>query len=332
MPGKKAAFNVIVIAISIALAAYLLSLVGAGDLVRILSSIRLAYLIPCALLYAASNLFKSMRLRVLIGERLPITRLFSISAAHNLFNQFMPARSGELSLIIMLRRYEGIKTGRGIAVLLMARVFDFLALAALFCLAVLSAGALVPGLLSGVLAVTAFVSVITAALLLLVFRGRLFLSLLGKAMDATGLARFRFAKYLFRKASETVDAFGSMRLRKTIPASAGLTAVIWACMFLSYLLLVGAFGLQIGPGQTMVLTFVMMSLPLLPVYGAGGFGTTEAAVAIVLMAYGFPQAQAVAAGFGMHIILLLLIVAIGLLGLATVGRGRGRPTDHDSPA
>ncbi|MFT7463301.1 MAG: uncharacterized membrane protein YbhN (UPF0104 family) [Pseudohongiellaceae bacterium] len=74
--------------------------------------------------YALSYVGRAARLSLLLPGQLPLLRLFSISARHNLFNLVLPLRSGEASLPLMLRNECGRPLAEGTAALVVARVLD----------------------------------------------------------------------------------------------------------------------------------------------------------------------------------------------------------------
>lgn len=74
--------------------------------------------------YATSYVGRAARLALLLPGHLPLLRLFSISARHNLFNLVLPLRSGEASLPLMLRNECDRPLAEGAAALVVARVLD----------------------------------------------------------------------------------------------------------------------------------------------------------------------------------------------------------------
>lgn len=78
------------------------------------------------LAYAASYVGRAARLSLLLPGQLPLLRLVSISARHNLFNLVLPFRSGEASLPIMLHNEGDRPLAEGTAALVVARVLDLM--------------------------------------------------------------------------------------------------------------------------------------------------------------------------------------------------------------
>ena len=107
-----------------------LSGVRAADLAALLRRSRLEPVAWGLAAYTASYLFRSLRFRTLLGEEAPrLPHLFCVVAVHNLLNQVLPVRTGELSYVVLLRNRFHVASAAGVATLAAARALDALALA-----------------------------------------------------------------------------------------------------------------------------------------------------------------------------------------------------------
>ena len=81
---------------------------------------------------------RSQRFRILLPaeRRLPGPAMFAIGAAHNLAAYVLPAKTGELTLVMYLRSYGGVPTACGLAALFVSRLLDLATLC--FCLSIAS--------------------------------------------------------------------------------------------------------------------------------------------------------------------------------------------------
>lgn len=78
--------------------------------------------------YGAVYFVVAMRWRLLLMPQAPLgaslPRLFAISALHNFYNLALPARTGELTILLLAQRHLGTTKAHAGAGLLLARLFD----------------------------------------------------------------------------------------------------------------------------------------------------------------------------------------------------------------
>ncbi|MCX6707356.1 MAG: lysylphosphatidylglycerol synthase transmembrane domain-containing protein, partial [Candidatus Woesearchaeota archaeon] len=122
--------------ITIALLYFLISNVSVSSIIMTLSRMSWMIILAGFLLYIASYFFRALRFWLLLDRRIPLKRLFSITAVHNLVNSILPARTGELSYVYLVKNTKKAKATEGIATLVVARVFDFLSVAMIFFLSI----------------------------------------------------------------------------------------------------------------------------------------------------------------------------------------------------
>ncbi len=134
---KKRLAKLSAVVISVALVAILLLQIQIGDIITTLADIDPLYLIVGFVLYACSYFFRALRFQVLLNGEVGIRNLFNIVCVQNMANNILPARTGELSYIYLLKKLHNITTGEGFATLLVARVFDFFAISLLFFISAL---------------------------------------------------------------------------------------------------------------------------------------------------------------------------------------------------
>ena len=87
-----------------------------------------------AAFYLFTYVVLAFRWRVIFGERdvqvfrPSLTSLFALAAAHNLYSNVLPARTGDISIVYLAKKYLDIDTSKGMASLILARAFDFIVL------------------------------------------------------------------------------------------------------------------------------------------------------------------------------------------------------------
>ncbi|NAS89698.1 hypothetical protein C4E24_08220 [ANME-1 cluster archaeon AG-394-G21] len=130
MKGKIAKISAVVI--TIVLAAVLLSQIEVNEVITTLASVDPLHVIAGFVLYTCSYFLRAFRFHILVNKKVKIRDLFNIVCVHNMLNNILPARTGELSYIYLLKKLHNKKTGEGIATLFVARVFDFITISLLF--------------------------------------------------------------------------------------------------------------------------------------------------------------------------------------------------------
>jgi uncharacterized membrane protein YbhN (UPF0104 family) len=241
------------------------------------------------------------------GRFLPCLRL---TLQHNLFNNLLPARSGELSFPLLMRRYFGVPPLRSTTALVWFRMLDLHTLIGL---------ALVAGLLSpGGVRWTAALLIpwLPAPWLLYRLSDRL------RARVPEG-ARSRPAR-LLRALLEALP-----RDRAAFRRDWGWTCAIW-------IVKLGAFAWVLGlflplPAAAAVWGAMAGDLTsVLPVHGVAGAGTYEAGVVAGLLPFGIAAQPALQAAVNLHIFLLGATLLGGALGLVIDGRARApRPAESE---
>jgi len=282
------------------------------------------------LAWALQNLLRAWRFRLLVSSRpVPMARMFSIVNVQNLLATLTPGRAGEISYVVLLRSEGQVPSVEGLAGLVVARAFDFVAGSGIVLACIWAARSRMPasggGLLVSALAIFGLSLVAILTLAWLTAGG---VRLLQGLIRWSRLDRFALARKLAGSAEDVHHHIVRMHRRGTVARLIGSTIAIWV---VSYgVSLIWIFGLDLPVDFTAAL-FVSAVAGLavsLPVQGVAGLGTTEAGWAIPLILLGVPREGAIAAGFCFHALALLYLAALaggGMLHLYLDGRTRAKP-------
>lgn len=223
---------------------------------------------------------------------------------NNVINLMLPARTGEASFPVLLRRWFGVTLGRGAGTLVWLRLVDLTVLVVL-ALAVLGRVAF-PALPIGAV-VALCVAGLVAPLVALPIRARADRLLAGRSGKIAGLLRKVFDGIPSQKSHVLVDlglAWTSWGLKL-----AALAVVFAQLADLSLTdALIGAIGGDVSTG--------------LPIHAPGGFGTYEAGVVALVAVVGDTGPALLAAAVNLH----LLVLGIALLGGAYAWLAQPRRT------
>lgn len=299
--------------ISLALVWFLLSRIELSDIPQVLAAINPYVLIVLLFLYGAIYVLQSLRFHLLLERRIGIRDLFAITCVHTLTNNILPARTGELSYIYLVKKY-GLGSGQGIASLITARVLDLFVVALLFSLSSSMIGKTTHSFQTLVTTITLGSALLVSLLTGIIILREKVLREFNRATRAARLDKLSPVQYISRKLDETVDSFNQMNQRSTVKAGA-LTLILWSLTYVILYVLSRELGITLRIHE-LIFTFTLLTLSnVLPIRSIAGFGIVEGVWAFALINFNIPENTAIATGFGIHLIVLGYQIAFGLYGL-----------------
>ncbi|HRD68185.1 MAG TPA: lysylphosphatidylglycerol synthase domain-containing protein [Candidatus Competibacter sp.] len=259
-----------------------------------------------ALLTLSSYAARALRLYdyFLPATRGSFTGCFKLTLLHNLFNNLLPMRTGEVSFPVLMSRYFAIPLGRSLAALLWFRLMDLHALAAVALAAVGTHW--LSGWSVGLLAV----AWLSLPWWLFRLQPVSTLAKFGQRLPPRWRARLAGAR---DGLPQTPATFWRAWFWTLLNWLVKLVVFAWILQLLAPLPAAAAFLGAIGGDLTSVL----------PVHGVAGAGTYEAGVVAALLPFGVPAAAALAAAVNLHLF---------MLGLSLVGGALALLLRHELPA
>ncbi|MBN2662351.1 MAG: flippase-like domain-containing protein, partial [Bacteroidales bacterium] len=121
----KIGFSVIIFIFSIFL---IVKLVDFKFFWESLKHLKIEFLIFAIASLLVSYFFRVMRYEQLLNIKNKRKKLFSVSAIHYFLNKILPARSGEISFPLLLKKHLNYNYTNGISILFFARILDFFAM------------------------------------------------------------------------------------------------------------------------------------------------------------------------------------------------------------
>ena len=310
MKGKLVKLSAV--AITIVLVAILLSQIQIGDVITTIAGIDPLYLIAGFVLYTCSYFFRALRFYVLLNKEVRLRDLFNIVCVHNMVNNILPARTGELSYIYLLKKLHNKKAGEGIATLVVVRVSDFIAISALFFVSCLLMARDLPGIVITVIWTIAFSLVLVISVSVVsVYFGEKITKIVEKINIRLNLDKFRIIQFLANKGVEVKESFRRMQSKKVVFCCLLLSVPIWSSMYAMVYVLLNGMGLNLIIWLVIVGMTLLMLLNFLPVQGIGKFGTYEGAWAVIFIPLGLSKEIAITSGFSVHIITIVFFMILG---------------------
>jgi len=222
---------------------------------------------------------------------------------HNLLNNLLPMRTGELSFPVLMSRYFAVPTLRSMPALLWFRLLDLHSL--------------------GIFALLAFQGMLWSwqwSLIAVV----LWLPLPWLAFHFSG----RWRRWLSHQDRGPLQQLAG-RLLLGLPQKPASFWRSWAWTLINWLVKLGAFAwvlrlfIDIGYPAALLGTIAGDLTSVLPIHGVAGAGTYEAGVVAGLLPYGVAAQPALAAAVNLHLFLLGSTLAGGAISLFIRGRRHG---------
>ncbi len=309
--------KIILITITAVLVAILLSQIKIRDIFTTISTIPPHWILIGFVLYIFSYFFRALRFNVLLARKVSVKDLFAIVSVHNMMNNILPARTGELSYVYLLKK-KNIPTGEGIATLMIARLFDFIAISIFFFISVLFIKELPEVISTVLLIIAAFLVLLVLILISLAYHGDKFMGTIDKTAIKLNLNKINVINFLIKKGEETTENFGILRSKKTILFIFLFSVLIWCSLYPIVYVLLTEMGVDLSIWKVIVGSTFPVFVILLPIQSLGGFGTFEGAWTIAFMSLGVSKEIAIASGFGFHIIASVYFLILGGYGLLKV--------------
>ena len=316
--NHKTSIKISAVGITIALVAILLSQIEVSDVITKLAGIGPVYLIAGFVLYICSYFFRALRFHILLNKKVGLRDLFNIVCVHNMVNNILPARTGELSYIYLLKKLHGRKTGEGIATLFVARVFDFISISFLFFISALMIRDLSDIVSKIIWAIVGLLLFVILLFLALVFYDEVFIDIIRRFANRIGALRFSLVRYLLRKGDETVQSFKLMKSKKLFCYVFVTSIIIWCFQYSMLYILTNAMNINLSFFEVLFGSTFAIFTTVLPIQGIGGFGTIEGGWTVGFIAVGLTKEAAISSGFAYHIIIWIYFLLLGLIGFISI--------------
>jgi uncharacterized protein (TIRG00374 family) len=305
--------RVLSIILTMIVVVFLLAQISLRDVVDLLANISYRWMAIGGLFYFITNVGRALRLQMLLPNQVTrFHKLLPVVIAQSMFNNVLPARAGELSLVYLLRKHEAVPLGQGGVALIVARISDYLAVAAIFIVAALLSLESLPQHANGIIWIVMGVMLLTVVMLpVLAWGGRPGLFIMQRMFDWFGLTSHRAVKFSVAKLHEAIKAFEAIHSRGRYLSIFIWSLCIWGTTFAWFYAFLRGIGIQTAPLKTIVgATFAVLSKAI-PFISVGGLGAHEAGWTIGFVLVGLDKTVAISSGFAVNILTLLTSIVMG---------------------
>jgi uncharacterized membrane protein YbhN (UPF0104 family) len=326
---KKILFSIISVGLTASLVCYVISQNRDTEWRQIIIRLNPALIISYLVLYGMGLLFRTTRYHLLLkSSKTPVLPSFwnlaLVTSVRNMLVDFLPARTGSLSYIVLLNRAFKVDLSPCLTSFTYAFLYDTLAMGPLLALAIL-AEMLVsqknyPWL--WVLALT-----ILAVVLTLIFSLNRLMEWFSRWYDRVSnqWPNSGWLKKVDPHIRDLCQSISTIQQGHIFWPTLGLSCLIRAVKyFYLYLLLSAVLGALVGHQVPLPFWVVLLGLVAseasagLPVSGIMGFGIYEGVLGAVLSTQGIPPSQAVLVSFAMHFFTQIVDYSLGGASLLVI--------------
>jgi uncharacterized protein (TIRG00374 family) len=284
----------------------------------VLSHLNLGWLITALLIFLINYLLRTIRLSLLINSpRVSFQKLWVVTSLYGFFNYVMPARSGELSLLYLLKSKLEIPFSKSSAVLAISRALDF-SIVAMFVpiFLIFYWKRLSPSFIQIMILFFGLFFLLILVFLFILRFGDLISNRIA-AHSNSDKQNSGFGKLLSRLwnlFSIMLDYIRLINLQRKYRSLTIITLIIWLSVFTNFYLIILSMGYQLKFLQILVISFIMVPASLLPFQGFANIGIHELGWVAAFGLFGYARDISIVVAVGSHAILLTFVIFLGLSG------------------
>jgi len=280
------AINVaVVVGFGIFLVYYLLNQVEIEDIKNAFLNIYKPSLIIGLVFMFSVDFFRAYRTKILIGSpRVGIGDMFLVSLVRNAFNMVLPARTGELSYVYVLKRKFKFPVEIGVSTLMIALVFDLVIVFSMIVISIVIVG-INRYAISSTNVILIAAGLLIAALLILFYLSkfiRLFIKIFDRVLSKYRIGKRKVIQYIYKKLVDTNKNIELIQKRKIYIKVYLASIPIRVLKFISYYFLIHAvlkpMGFEFSDLSFWSIFLAAMAAEfsaVMPTHALAGFGTYE---------------------------------------------------------
>ena len=319
--------NIVVVAgLGAFLVYYLLSGIEFADLKKSFLQAHIPSLLTGFALWVIMDVTKTYRQKILVGSSdIRYGDMFLVTLVRDAFNMVLPARTGELSYIYVLKRKFKMPVEVGVSTLAIGLIFELIIVFCMIIIAIVIVG-VNRFAVSSTTVIFIAAGLLAASLLLLFYLSKivaLFIRLGGYLIKRfEKLKNSKAFNYVFKKLVETNRSIETIQQRKVYWKVYLLSIGNRVFKYSSYYFLIHAFLKPLGynfsdlPYWNILLATIAAEISaVLPTHAVAGLGTYQGAFVLASVGLGFSREHATIAGFNYHIVNLSVTVIQGLIAV-----------------
>lgn len=273
------------------------------------------WLVPAVLLSLLLQVFRAWRWQLELSplERIPLGRLWIITAIAYMAINLLPARLGEFVRPWLLSRRSTVSFSSAVGNLLIEKTMDSLAIVFYILMGLLTTSNLPYWVRKGAMVPAIAAAVMVALVVLLWWRGESFFEkyVVRHLPD-------RFGSGLMRVLRALIDGMKILPQPQLVATVLGVSLALWFLPILSSYVMIRAFDFD-APFSAALIVFIFIGFGTALPQAPGMIGTYQFACVLALGLFGVPQPNALAYGLVLNALQLVTLVGQGLVALAISG-------------
>jgi uncharacterized protein (TIRG00374 family) len=296
---------------SLGVIAYVLIKLDRQAVYETFTQIEWGWLVAAFGIFLVNYVLRTLRFRLLLDlKSYPFYALFGVTNLYGMYVYLLPAKFGELTYPLLLKRNMQVPLTESTATLIAARTFDFATIVLLLPVVLIFFWAKIPP---------------WARIGSLVFAGAVLLFGIGllwfirspagiKKIQQVTIFKHSWAIRLQDGLLKLIVSLQAIDRQQRYSTLFLVTIAIWLCVQINLYFIVRGLGEPLNFLQIVTITIIMVPMTLLPLQGFADLGTHEIGWTVAFALFGFPEATALAIAVSSHIVLLLFVLLLGLLG------------------
>ncbi len=307
-----------------------------------LAHARPKFLLMAGAAYLVANLSRAVRFDLLLriahddtaatqttwaARRTSFRHVLGTTFVHTFLSNNLPARSGELSYVLLLRREKRLRGSAIVSSLVLARLFDMLVVGIFAFAGWFAVRGALPASVASVGAAIAVAAVPAVILILFLFLHQAPYAALRSVAAHIPFIRQRLLGWMDAKAGEISSILRRARSAHVLLPIACCTLFIWTANFLFIWSLFLGSSVPLSYGESVFVYAFPIAAGLFPIQPVANVGPYEASIVAALLLLGRPSVPAVAAAVAVHLenfAFSLLFAFIGYLVLIGSGSHRNK--------
>ncbi|MBA7627481.1 hypothetical protein ES703_34943 [subsurface metagenome] len=316
---------VVVVGLGVFLVYYLLNQIDIEDIKKAFLGIYKPSLTIGLILIFSIDFFRAYRAKILIGPgRIRMVDMFLVSLVRNGFNMVLPARTGELSYIYVLRRKFKFPVEIGISTLVIALVFDLIIVFSMIVISIIIVG-INKYAVSSTSVILIAAALLISSLLVLFYLSKFigfFIKIFDRVLSKYRISKSKVIQYIYKKLVETNKNIELIKKRGIYWKVYLISVPSRILKYAAYYFLIHAVLKPMGFGFNDLSYWVIILATaaaeisaVLPTHSLAGLGTYQGAFALAFVILGFSEKISIIVGFSYHIINLIFTVAWCLIAM-----------------
>jgi uncharacterized protein (TIRG00374 family) len=281
---------------------FLLKNIKIDDIKEIVNRLNIFYLVIGFLLYIIVYLMRAKRFYFLLKNKISFKKIFVITCIHNFFNMILPARTGEISYSIMLKK-DSIRMTDSLSHVVIARIYDLFGLFFLFFISLFF-------FLSSDLKIFSLLGLLLIIVIFFIFNTFLkkIVNFLNKIKSKNN---FIFKVKLFL--SNLLNNINILNKNEKIWLIINSLLINFLMFLFGYVIMIGM-SFNISIWACFVGGFLAFLTTILPIQGFFNIGTMELGWVFGYVAAGLSLTDATTSGVMYHLINIIFTLSLSLFG------------------